>query len=73
MHGSRLALTNYTTLMSRPALCPAAVGLLLANYGLAMWMALQPHMGFNPAVMFGGHALLAATLAFRTFKLDAAK
>lgn len=48
----------------------AAVGLLLANYGFAMWMGLQPALGFRPEVMVTGHALLAALLVFRAWKLD---
>jgi hypothetical protein len=45
----------------------------MANYAGAMWMALQPQLGFNPAVMLTGHLALAALLALRTWRLHAAK
>jgi len=50
----------------------AAVGILLANYGAAMVLALVPSMGFRPQVMFTGHALLAAFLIFRARQLELA-
>ncbi len=47
----------------------AAVSLLLLNYGGAIWMALQPQLGFNPWVMAGGHAVLALALVWRAARL----
>ncbi len=48
---------------------PAAVALLLLNYGGAIWMAFQPHLGFNTPIMAGVHSLLAAALIWRAFAL----
>lgn len=52
--------------------CPAAVAILLANYGVAMRMALTPSLGFRPEVMLTGHALLAVLLVVRARKLEVA-
>ncbi|GFH30725.1 homogentisate prenyltransferase, partial [Haematococcus lacustris] len=64
---------TFATRMGVKTVSLGAVSLLLANYGVAMWMALQPHLGFNTLLMFGGHAALASLLAYRTARLDAAK
>ncbi|KAJ9514562.1 hypothetical protein QJQ45_016295 [Haematococcus lacustris] len=64
---------TFATRMGVKTVSLGAVSLLLANYGVAMWMALQPHLGFNTLLMFGGHAALALLLAYRTARLDAAK
>lgn len=53
-------------------LTAAGVGLLMVNYVAAIALAFMYPGQFNQALMAGVHALLAAVLTFRAFKLHAA-
>lgn len=64
---------TFATRLGVPAVSMGAVALLLCNYGGAVWMGLQPHLGFNPAVMAGGHIVMALALAWRAFCLHREK
>jgi len=64
---------TFATRMGVPFVSLMSVGLLMTNYVGAMWMGLQPTMGFRPEVMVTCHALLAALLSFRTLRLHQAK
>jgi len=61
---------TFATRMGVKAVSFAGSGLLLTNYAVAVWLAIQPSMGFNTFVMAGAHSLLALLLIWRTFRLD---
>lgn len=50
-----------------------AIGVLLVNYGVAVYLGITYPTVYRTAVMSGGHALLGAALLWQTASLNAAK